>query len=191
MAYNPADQEEAQRDDLIDRLRAHDIRYLGGGSAWSGRQSAYTSAQDVPVGPLLDALARSGDPRIRTAIVALLLRHPEYAGTAERLAHAPRAASGTARLLAVCILAAAALQRMWKFSLDLYLPGWSEIDATRLARELGVPLPMEEYGRATLEALEALLQAGDPFPTAYRAAWEDVGRHVLDDMREEQRDGAA
>jgi hypothetical protein len=63
--------------------------------------------------------------------------------------------------------------------------------AARLAREIGVPVPTEDYGRATLDALEALLRACDPFPTAYRAAWEDVGRHVLDDVREEQRDGAA
>ena len=98
---------------------------------------------------------------------------------------------GIARLLAVSVLAAAALQRMWKFSLDLYMPGWIEIDATRLARELGMPLPAEDYGRATLNALDALLRTGDSFPTAYRAAWEDVGRHVLDGLREEQGDGAA
>lgn len=29
--------EDALRDDVVDRLRAHDIRYIGGGNAWSGR----------------------------------------------------------------------------------------------------------------------------------------------------------
>jgi hypothetical protein len=56
---------------------------------------------------------------------------------------------------------------------------------------LGVPPPEEDYGRATLDALEARLQTEDPFPTAYCAAWEDVARHVLYNLREDGRHGAA
>lgn len=183
--------EDALRDDVVDRLRAHDIRYIGGGNAWSGRPSLYREARDAPVGPLVLALARSRDPRLRAALVALLLRHPEYAPAALREAeNAPVAENAqggvhTARLIAVSVLVAAALQRAWAFSLDLYLPGWSPIAADALARRLGVPSPSEDYGRATLDALDALLVRDDPFPTDYRGAWEDVGCHALDDLREE------
>lgn len=48
------------------------------------------------------------------------------------------------------MLIAAALQAMWAFSLDLYLPGWSRIDAGALTERLHVPSPNEDYGRSML-----------------------------------------
>lgn len=83
------------------------------------------------------------------------------------------------------VLVAAALQRAWAFSLDLYQPGWQPIDAEALAAQLGVPPPGEDYGRATLIALDCLLVVDNPAPLDYQGAWEDVGRHVLADLREE------
>jgi hypothetical protein len=191
MAFDATAAGLAHRDDLIDRLRAHGIAYLGGGSAWAGRGSDYRSAQDAPVPPLLEDLLRSDDSRLRTAVVALLFRHPEYAEVAKALAIRGPHTDRPSLLLAISVVAAAALQRMWAFSLDLYLPGWVAIDPGPLIAMLGVPPPEEDYGRAALDALEARLRAEDPFPTAYRTAWEDVARHVLDDLREESRHGAA
>jgi len=181
--------EDMVRDDVVDRLRVHDIHYIGGGSAWRGATSPYTSPTDAPVQQLLADLVVSEDARLRTAAVALLLRHPEYAGDA---LDAANDLTGRPRLLVeMSILAAAALQSTWAFSLNLYMPGWRPIDGDKLAERLGVPSPHEDYGRATLDALDGLLNHGSPFPMDHVGAWQDVGRHVLDDLREEALDYAA
>ena len=181
--------EEAARDDLVDRLRVHDIHYIGGGSAWRGAISPYASPVDAPIRQLVATLVASKDARLRTAAVALLLRHPEHADDA---LDAANALTGRPRLLIESsILAAAALQSTWAFSLNLYMPDWIPIDGDRLAERLGVPSPREDYGRATLDALDSLLNRDSPFPTDRAGAWQDVGRHVLDDLREEALDYAA
>jgi len=181
--------EDMVRDDLVDRLRVHDIHYIGGGSAWRGVTSPYTSPTDAPVQQLLADLVVSEDARLRTAAVALLLRHPEHADDA---LDAANSLTGRPRLLIeTSILAAAALQSTWAFSLTLYMPGWMPIDGDERAERLGVPSPHEDYGRATLDALDGLLNRDSPFPIDHIGAWQDVGRHVLDDLREEALDYAA
>jgi len=184
MARDVTDTEEVLRDDVVDRLRVHDIHYIGGGSAWAGRPSRYHKPEDAPAGSLVLDLAESRDARLQTALVGLLLRHPECGPTAVEAAREARDAA-TALLIRVSVTAAAALQHMWAFSLDLYLPHWTPIRADALARMLGVPSPAEDYGRAALDALDDLLQRDDPFPTNYRGAWEDVARHILHDLRDE------
>lgn len=74
-----ADWQPAQHDDLVDRLAAHDIRYLQGGTP-----RARTAA---PLVPLINDLVRAPGGRLRGALVALLLRHPEYAQIAETVAN--------------------------------------------------------------------------------------------------------
>jgi len=181
--------EDMVRDDLVDRLRVHDIRYIGGGSAWHGVTSPYVSPTDAPVRQLLADLVVREDARLRAADVALLLRHPEYAGDA---VNAANGLTGRPRLLIeTSILAAAALQSTWAFSLNLYIGGWMPIDGDKLAEQLGVPSPHEDYGRATLGALDGLLNRSAPFPMDHVGAWQDVGRHVLDDLCEEALDYAA
>ena len=98
---------------------------------------------------------------------------------------APDDASLT-QYLQTSILAAAALQRMWAPSLDLYQPGWQAIETATLARELHVRPPEDDFGRSTLRDLARLLAADDPLPPDYIGAWEDVGRHVIDDLRTEE-----
>jgi hypothetical protein len=167
------------RDTLIERLRAAGVRYLGGGHD----SLPYPPPCVEPVETLILGLAQSRDPRLRTALVALLLHKPEIAPRATRLAYG-LIDRQLAQYLDVCVLAAAALQRTWAFSLDIYTPGWLPINVDPLAHSSGVALPSEDYGRATLLALDRLLAADDPLPPDYYGAWEDVGRHVLDDLRE-------
>jgi hypothetical protein len=178
MWADASDAEAETRDNLVDGLHAAGIHYLGGGHVPPPAQSV------APIEALIAGLARSGDARLRTALVALLLHNPHHAPAALRLAQTlddPWAA----RYIRVSVLAAAALQHTWAFSLDLYLPGWQPIDAAATALSLAVPPPDEDYGRATLVALDRLLAGDDPVPPDYWGAWEDVGRHVLQDLREE------
>jgi hypothetical protein len=174
----PAD-EAALRDDLVDRLRVAGICYLGGGHV-----PPSSEAQTMPLQVLIPALASSRDARLRTALVALLLRNPHYAAVATSVAEAANDAK-TARSVRIAVLAAAALQRAWAFSLDIYLPGWQPIVAEADAHCLDVPRPDEDYGRATLSALDRLLAGDDPVAPDYLGAWEDAGRHMIADLREE------
>jgi hypothetical protein len=175
-----SDAEAATRDALIDQLHAHDVHYLGGGNGPAAGHA--TDARTIDV--LVSALAQSGDARLRTALVALLFRHPEYAEAALRTGAAAKD-TRVARWIAASILAAAALQRAWAFSLDLYLPGWQPIQADALVRRLRVPPPEDDYGRATLMALDRLLTDDNQTPPDYFSAWEDVGRHAIADLRQE------
>lgn len=173
------DAEADLRDTLVDRLRAAGIRYLGGG---------HNPLPDPPPGvdpveTLILGLAHSRDSRLRTALVALLLHRPEIASRAANLARGLPDRQ-TARYIDISLLVAAALQRTWAFSLDIYTPGWLPINVDALGRAYDVPPPSEDYGRATLLALNQLLAGNDPVPPDYYGAWEDVGRHVMDDLRE-------
>jgi hypothetical protein len=73
-------------DDLVDRLKALDVRYLSGGSAWDGQTSRYRTVEDVAIAQLISDLASAAHPRLRDALVALLFRHPEYTLTARQVA---------------------------------------------------------------------------------------------------------
>jgi len=174
-------------DDIVDRLAVYDLHYLTGGSAWDGRRSPYSSPADAPFDTLALDLARASQGRLQNALVALLFRHPERAPAAvsadERLAPDDRARL----VLQASVLAAAALRRMWRFVLDIYLPGQPAIDASELVREFGVPSPEEDYGRPCLAAVADLLRAGQPFPFAYERGWGDVVEHVLRELRIEAR----
>ena len=164
-------------DDLIDQVHLFGLHYLGGGTRRRRRV--------WPPHLLLRSLATNSEPRLQLAVVALLIHRPMLAAQAQALAnHADDAALSLH--LQTSILAAAALQRMWAFSLDLYQPGWQAIETSALARELHVRPPEEDFGRATLRDLDRLLAGGDPLPPDYIGAWEDVGRHVIDDLRAEE-----
>jgi hypothetical protein len=181
---NEAEAAEAWRD-LVDQLAVHDVGYLLGGSDWDGLETPYRCPADAPLDSLLGKLAHAPESRLRSAIVALLLRHPEYAPVTEESAAGLPPGDPTQRVLQVSILAAAALQREWAFSLRLYLPAMSLIDAGGLAHTLGMPSPNEEYGRPCLIAAATLLREGAPFPYNYEADWEGVVHRVLSQLRRE------
>lgn len=172
-------------DDLVDRLQIHDVCYLTGGSAWDGRQSPYCKPADAAIDALVLDLARAPQARLRHALVALLFRHPEHASAALAVAQRLPAQDRARLLLRVSVLVAAALRRMWRFVLGIYLPGQPAIDAAELAHAIGVPSPDEDYGRPCLAALADLLREGQPFPFAYERAWRDVAGHVLAELRAE------
>jgi hypothetical protein len=67
--------------------------------------------------------------------------------------------------------------------LAIYLPRQPSIDGEGIAAELGVPSPADDYGRACLRALSALLARDQPFPFNYARAWEDVAEHILEGLR--------
>jgi hypothetical protein len=171
--------------DLVDRLAAHDIRYLMGGSAEEGQASPYRRAEDAPLAPLLLDLARAPEARLRNAVVTLLLRHPDYASTAEALARGLSTDDSARRLLLVSILIAAALQSEWSFALGLYLPKQTRIKADHLAAEFRLPAPARDFGRPCLTATAQLLRERAPFPFNYEATWEDCIHRLISQLSRE------
>ncbi len=168
-------------DDLVDRLAAHDVTHLGGGSADAGRPSPYEGPSDVPVERLVRDLARAPEPRLRDALIALLLRHPENEATVRDVMRSlplddPSRVSLTARLLV-----AAALQREHHAAWVGALPDYRQIDVADLVAAYAFPMPEEEGGRALLGAAKGLV-AGRRRWVDYVDGWEDVARHALREL---------
>jgi hypothetical protein len=190
MSRTPLTTGSTRWDDLVDRLRAYDVRYLTGGAASPqiarDQNGVATIRRDADVRALILDLAHAPEARLRDALVALLFRHSEYAPIAVAMADALPAADPAHLVLHVSVLAAASLQRAWSFTLDIYVPGWRRIDGA-IAAQLGVPSPDEDYGRPCLHAVSRLLASGQPFPYDYARGWQDVAELVLEDMRVEAR----
>jgi len=167
--------EDSPEDDLIDRLMSHDICYFNGDSRALDRPTA-------PLAALPIDLVRSRNSRLRSALLAPLLRHPEHAPIAETVARNLPAGDPTGRLLLLDVLTAAALQSEWSFTLNLYLPGRKRIEADYLAAEFGLPLPRQDYGRACLSAAARLLRKGGIFPVNHEADWENAVRRLLSQL---------
>jgi len=169
---------------LIDRLMSHDICYFDG----CCREPDLPVA---PLAPLLRDLAQTSNSRLRSALIALLLRHPEQAPTAETVARGLPPGDPAGRLLLLRTLIAAALQSEWSFSLDLYLPHQKRIEADHLAVEFGLPLPREDYGRACLGDTARLLRRDNVFPVNHEADWENAVHRLLAQLVREARSRGA
>ena len=175
-----AESETDRDDDLVDRLASHGIRYFDGGSGQDISPAA-------PLAPLLTDLARSPNSRLRWAIIALLLRHPEHAPLTETVARDLPGDDPTRRLLLLGVVVAAALQSEWSFTLDLYLPHRPRIQADHLATEFGLPSPRQDYGRPCLTAAAQLLRQGSVFPFNYQDDWENAAHRLLAQLVREAR----
>jgi hypothetical protein len=173
--------------DLVDRLATHDVRYLLGGSAWDGKTSPYLKPEDAALVPLLLDLARAPEARLRTSLVALLLRHPEYAFIAEATARRLGVDDSARRLLLVSIVIAAALQSEWSFAMDLYLLNAGRIEADHLAAEFDLPVPAIDYGRPSLAAAADLLRRRAAFPFNFEADWENAAHRLRRQLAIEAR----
>ncbi len=166
--------------DLVNGLACYDVRYLMGGSG--------SSARDVkpPVATLALELAGSRHARLRDALIALLLRHSELTPAIEKTARGCND-EPVRRLLHLSLVVAAALQQEWGFTLALYLPEQTAIEADQLCEEFGIPKPAEDFGRPCLRAVARLLRNDAPFPFNYEAGWEDTVRRLLVQLVREAR----
>jgi hypothetical protein len=114
-------------------------------------------------------------------LIALLLRHPEYAAEARTLLATIGETDRRYRPLLARILAAAALQHIWGFVLRIYLGDQPRITVEDLCETLGLPFPSEEHGDALLRAAAQLL---DPAGTInWASSWEDAADQLLTDLR--------
>jgi hypothetical protein len=140
---------------LVDALRDYGVRYLSGGSSAADAGSG----QRRPLDPatLLARLARSPEPRLRQALAALFVVHPELAPIAQDVA-ATLPAPARDQLIHGYI-AAVYLRRLWWTRFRRYLGDQPELPPYWLD-ELGLPAPEELYGRLGLAALAELDRPG-------------------------------
>lgn len=177
LAYQGHQLDPALWDDLVDRLAVYDVTYLGGGSADAGRPAPYDGPADADLSLLILDLASAPEPRLRDALIALLLRHPEHAGVVRLVMSALPPSSGTWMSLLARLLVAAALQREHQ-ALRGHI---SFIQVGDLVSTYSLPLPEEQSGRALLEAVQSLMRARLK-SVDYIDGWEDVARHTLREL---------
>lgn len=141
----------ADWDTLVDALRGYGVRYLSGGTPASA-EGAHAAGDGRRIEPdvLLARLAQSPDPRLRQALAAVFLVHPELAGVAPRVAETlPPPARDH---LIHGYVAAVYLQRLWWTRLRRYLGDIPRLPPYWIA-ELGLPSPEDLFGRLGLVAL--------------------------------------
>jgi len=165
-------------DDLVDRLAAHNVTHLGGGSVDAGRASPYVGPYSVDLMQLVRALARAPEPRLRDGLIALLLRHPEHAAAVRGVLSSMEARDPARYAITARLLAAAALQREHAATWARALPGYPLIDVGDLVTALDLPAPEEDDGRALLTAAQEVVR-GRHRTLDYIDGWEDVARHAL------------
>ena len=127
---------------LVAALNRYGITYMAPGAE---------PEEPLPEGEeLFRQLATSQSPRLREAIVTLLLAHPELADDARK---AIERVEGERRLQAkLRFCAACALQRMWRTRLAEYFGDQPPLPPTYFD-ELGLPSPELDFGVAALLAL--------------------------------------
>jgi hypothetical protein len=165
---------------LVDALRQYGVHYLTSGESDESSSLAGGAALDEP-GSLLRCLAGSRHARLQDAIIALLLLHPEYAAVAMALLREAQRTASEHEVLHSRLIAAACLQRLWRFTLTIYRPDQPLIPAS-VVDGTSLPSPDEDFGRPCLRALGEQLAEQVAFPFNYEAQFSRVAELVIADL---------
>jgi len=159
-------------DELITMLRAWGIEYLVG--LEPAGHSPTIGKDALPPALLLQRLAQCDDyPRVRDAIISLLLLHPELAEVVQQALH--ESASQVAGRIAVLILATLYLQRLWSIRLAIafgHPSNFPEQPFTYLWEDRHLPPPVCHAGACGLLALEEAEQKRTGLPFTFRGDWQ-------------------
>ena len=128
---------------LVAALRTRGIRFLAPSDAQPG-------PHPINDRDLVACLASHDHPRLRLALVALFLLHPELASQLTGLELPPQAQGE----LRTQYTAAACLQRMWSIRLSFYL-GEFQLLPDLYSTSLGLPPVDAHYGKLCLHTLAA------------------------------------
>jgi hypothetical protein len=159
---------ERDRETLVAALRERGVDYLAPGDA---------QGEPVSDEALIAALAEHDDPRLRQALIALFMLHPQLAPLVPPLR--VRLGAPAAVELLAHYMAAVYLQSMWRIRLDHYLPPTPDLP-DYFSQSLGLPGPDDEYGKAGLYALAAWHSAHAPGRANHLSEYEGVAELLLD-----------
>lgn len=147
-------------DEIAGALAAHGVPLL---------RTHHPQAVTLSPRDLITQLVRARDGRLAEALIALFLRHPEYAEEVpEAIAHL---APPQAYRLRHLYTAAVYLQRFWRTTLSLVVPITPQLP-NLYGEEWQLPPPDIHYGEAGLRQLAAALEAesGIAWLTSYENA---------------------
>jgi len=172
-----ASSQSEEADLLISALHAWGIEYL-----IANTQNAVMKRAARRLAPveLIRRLAQCELPRVRDASISLFLLHPELADVA--LEAYKTSEPSDAEQIAVLILAALYLQRLWSFRLTLALgraPNFPEERFAHIWQEWRLPSPHCLHGRSGLEALQAREQQRRGLPVNFIGDWQNQIDHLL------------
>lgn len=166
-------------DELITELRAWGIEYLVGlGPADRFPEIEKDRRSAIK---LLQRLAQQDDyPRVRDAIISLLLLHPELAEIVQQAMH--ESDPQIAERIAVLTLAALYLQRLWSIRLAIafgHPSDFPEQPFAHLWEDRHLPSPACHTGVCGLLALEEAEQKRTGLPFTFTRDWQKQINHLL------------
>ncbi len=189
-AVPPRDADD-ETERLIAELQARGIAYLSGGR--DPQVAAQVAANPLPPVELICHLAGSQESRVRNALIALLLLHPDLADVVpDALA---RTDPATAEQIIVTALAALYLSHLWSTRLALALgfrPILPEGQWARFWRERGLPAPIEFHGELGLRALQEAERHRRGLPLNFLGDWQNqVDRLLAQGWASRRRDAVS
>jgi len=168
---------DGERERLVTALQENGICFLAGGT--EGGESAGLSPT-----ALIAGLANDSDPRLRLALTALFLLHPDWAeyvpGVVATLDEA------AARELQARYMAAVYLQRLWRTRLGFYL-GDFRVLPDLYSRLLGLPPADERYGKTGLVALAEWHARHSAYPFNRLASYRKAADLLFGQLKAEAR----
>ena len=166
-------------DELIATLRAWGVSYLVGLEPATHSPKLATNQQSVVT--LLQRLAQCDEyPRVRDAIISLLLLHPELTNTV--LQALRESTLEVAERIAVLTLATLYLQRLWSLRLAIALEhpaNFPEQQFALLWEQRHLPSPSCHYGTCGLLALQEAEQKRTGLPFTFIGDWQNQINQLL------------
>jgi Nucleotidyltransferase of unknown function (DUF6036) len=166
-------------DEFIATLRAWGISYLVGLEPTVHSTQLATDRQSVVA--FLQRLAQCDEyPRVRDAIISLLLLHPELADAVQSALR--ESTPGVSERIAVLTLATLYLQRLWSLRLTIALgqpPNFPEQQFTFLWKKRHLPSPVCHYGACGLLALQEAEQKRTGLPFTFIGDWQNQVDQLL------------
>lgn len=169
---------------LVEALRFYGINYLAVGRNGERASGKGKANARPPISSVLHALACSDEPRVRDAMIGLLLLHPEFADdvvgvvTQARIQGEDDLAEQTITLA----LAAIYLQRIWYVQLLLaYQTPPALVEASFMSWWQGrnLPPPSIGYGEPGLRRLAAYEQGRTGAAVNFVGDWQNQAHHVV------------
>ncbi len=178
-------------DELIATLRAWGVSYLVGLEPAAHSTKLATDQQSVVT--LLQRLAQCDEyPRVRDAIISLLLLHTELTNAVQQaLRESP---PEVAERIAVLTLATLYLQRLWSLRLTIALEhpaNFPEQQFAFLWEQRHLPSPACHYGTCGLVALQEAEQKRTGLPFTFIGDWQNQIDQLLAQEKTRHRDKPA
>ena len=169
---------------IVEALRVYGINYLAVGRNGERAAGKGKANARLPISSVLHALARSDEPRVRDAMIGLLLLHPEFANDVVGVVAQTRI-QGEAELAEQAItlaLAASYLQRIWYVQLSLaYQTSLALVEGSFMPwwQVRNLPPPTSGYGEPGLQRLAAYERGRTGAAVNFVGDWQNQAHHVV------------